>query len=207
MLCTFWHMTCFCLSKAYKESIGFGRHQKRQGWLLLNFYPVKWNYSCGLAEKGIFAIGRFMIAIETGFQLTYARFNTALLSISSLCNALNLNWRPRTRSNRLKTRTRRHWLWQKFNIHLIHSCEIFHVPEINVVFNHLLQRRSWQFEDLFEVLQNGPLCEQQVRTWSTMLGTDNLWRHTHGCLFYLSCGCLTGAEDETWNFDCRTCEG
>ena len=154
-----------------------------------------------------FWINRLMIAIETGFPLAYARFNTASLSVSNLCNAFNLNRRPLTRSNRLKARTRRHWLWQRFNIHLIHSCKIFHVGELNIVFNHLFQRRSWQFEDLLEVLQNGPLCEKQVRSEQVILVTDKLSKYTHGCLFDLSCGCLTGAEDETRNFHCRTCEG
>jgi hypothetical protein len=84
-------------------------------------------------------------------------FDYTKIMYLSLSNALNLNDSAITRGNSLEARARRHGLRQEVDVNLVHGGEIFHVRQINIVFDHLLERRAGKFENLLQVLQDGSL--------------------------------------------------
>lgn len=127
-----------------------------------------------------------------------------LYSKSSLRDTLDLNDRSVPRCHGLQTRTRRHWLWEKINVHLIHSRKILHIRQVYIVFDDLLKRRSSQFKNFFEVLENGSLL--LFITVSELMGRRS-WVAGHGgvtnsCSFDLAGCSLSCAENKSRYFDC-----
>jgi hypothetical protein len=76
-----------------------------------------------------------------------------------LCNTLNFNDGTISRGNRLKTRARWHGLWEEIDVGFVHSGEILHVSEVDIVLDDLLKGRTGKLQDLLQVLQNDPLCK------------------------------------------------
>jgi hypothetical protein len=45
-------------------------------------------------------------------------------------------------------------LGEEIDVHFVHGSEIFHVGEVDIVLDHLLEGGSGELEHLFEVLQD-----------------------------------------------------
>ena len=101
---------------------------------------------------------------------------------SSLCDALNLNHRAVSRRNSLQARACWHRLREEINVHLIHGGEVFHVGEIDVILDDLLERRAGKLEDFLQVLENCSLLPRVISGREDQSDTGKKERRTVAAL-------------------------
>lgn len=103
----------------------------------------------------VFREARFVsLKVKISFFCLYVIHDIVFLNLG---NAFNLNDCAVARGEGLKTRARGHRLRKEINVGLVHSGEILHIGNVDIVFDDLLEGRAGQLEDLLEVLENGPL--------------------------------------------------
>lgn len=83
---------------------------------------------------------------------------------------------------------------------LIHSGKVVHVGKVDVVFHHLLQGRTREFENLAQVVEDFSLPVSIERQFARIVNAP-----AYGSFLYLSASGLTSTEHKSRDFDSGAC--